>query len=236
MSEVDNKSGIDWKAGLYWEATTFVAVEMVVLIFYVAFKTNLFDKALTSVMVVGVASVLFGCTQWLWWRKRVRNAHCWIAATVFGWCLGTALFATYGALYSLPKVEQFVDKLGWPGAAFCLCLVPIGFVAPQWFLLRKNFRKAGYWITVRPLAWLAGFGLVVLGENLNVVGSGFLWEPDRVFGRVVPEVIAWGGYGALFGIGFGTVTGVTIVWIFRHPRGSSYNGLEGGPSVAVGSR
>lgn len=43
MSEAENKIGIDWMAGLYWVAATVVALEMVVLILYAAFKAGFFD-------------------------------------------------------------------------------------------------------------------------------------------------------------------------------------------------
>jgi hypothetical protein len=72
------------------------------------------------------------------------------------------------------------------------------------------------WIVAQIIAWLAGFGLVLLAEDLNVIGAGFLGEPSRIFGWSGPDPVVWTAVAVLFGLGFCSVTWAAIVWILRN--------------------
>jgi nitrate reductase gamma subunit len=80
------------------------------------------------------------------------------------------------------------------------------------------FFGASYWLAARPLGWLAGLGIVFLGHGLGVIEIPFPFASAEVFGRNVPDLVAWSFGAVLFGIGFGAITGAAILWIRRKPK------------------
>jgi hypothetical protein len=128
---------------------------------------------------------------------------------------------TWRILGEWHAVSAIVQRLGRFGEALRACSFPVALALPQWFLLHQQFRRAGYWIVAQLIAWLTGLGLVVLAEDLNVIGPGFLGEPSRIFGWRGPDLLVWTAMAVLFGLGFCSVTWAAIVWILRNPKSPS---------------
>jgi hypothetical protein len=100
---------------------------------------------------------LLGIGQWLVLRSRVRQAGWWILASTLGWFAGETIIISL-----LPAVTGSVV---FTGAIWGLALG-----IPQWFLLRRWFYGAAWWIVSSTLAWAIG---PILGPSLvgAVVGA-----------------------------------------------------------------
>lgn len=216
-------ASFDWKGWLSWIAATIAGVELVVMIAYFAFQWDFSDsfygelaKPAVGFVTLGVAGTAFATMQWIWLRRRMRNAIWWIAATVFGWYLAALLFA----LLSLPAIDQFTARLNADTSAGILafCLLSLVASLPQWLLLRRNYLRAGYWALARPLGWYVGLGLVFLGEYCHLYDSGF-FSPYLVAGQPVTELVGWCVIGLFFALGFGAVSGVAMVQLRTKPQG-----------------
>ena len=94
----------------------------------------------------------------------------WVLASAVGWAVGWAVVsAVFGTI---------VDwAVGWAvGRAMRGAVVG----AAQWLVLRRQVRRAGWWILASTVGWTVGraMGLVVFGASFGVV-------EETVFGAVV---------------------------------------------------
>ena len=206
----------DWKGWLGWMAATMAGAQLVGLIIFFYFAGNLNDHWWGDLAMVSVAGLSFGVCQWIWLRRRLVKAWWWIASTLLGWYLAAPLVKALGADDSnaTGTVSQLVTLIE-------LLAIPLAFSLPQWFLIRRHFRKAAWWwVVARPLAWVAGLGLMVLGDWFDIVPVGaFFWSLPHDLSDLV--VISIGA--ATFGFGFATVTGAAFTWIqANHSVVSSY--------------
>lgn len=71
-------------------------------------------------------------------------------------------------------------------------------------------------MVARPLAWLAGFGLIALENHFEFVRFGF-FNPDSILRWPVPELVGWSVFFAVFSFGFGVVSGAALLWIRQRP-------------------
>jgi hypothetical protein len=211
-----DRAGFDWKAWTEWIALTIVGVALALIVFCVVLNNYLAKDLLGALVTIGVASTLYGAMQWIWLRRRMSKALWWIPATVLGWYMPVGLFFLLKVATGKVDLVYLDQKLGWPVRIFDFCLFSIALGLPQWLFLKRQHQSAGYWIAARPLAWLAGLGLVALGETLHIV-EGFI-QPDRVFGKYVGEIVGWSADGALFGFGFAAISGAALVWIQKQPK------------------
>ena len=78
-----------------------------------------------------------------------------------------------------------------------LAMASIGLM--QWFVLRRHVLRAGWWVLASAAGWLIG---VVVGEGVANGMGGPVWSVVAV---------------ALGGTIIGTVTGIPLVWLLRHP-------------------
>lgn len=212
---------IDWKGWLGWAVTTIVGAGLVVVIVYFCFPfaetftaNDSLARRVVELLSLGIAGTTFATMQWIWLRRHVRKAGWWIAATVVSWYVAIGLEIL---LISLP-LDRLGAKLEMAARISGFCLLGVAASLPQWFLLRRKFFRAGYWLAARPLGWVAGLGLVFLAGRLGVIQIPLPFESAGVFGRNVPDLVAWSFAGVLFGIGFGAVTGAGVVWIWRKPK------------------
>lgn len=212
---------IDWKGWLGWVATASVGAGLVVVIVYFCFRfaetftaNDSLARGVADLLSLGIAGIAFATVQWIWLRRRMKKAGWWIAATVVSWYVAIGLDFL---LTSLP-LDRLGGKLEMAADISGLCLLGATATLPQWFLLRREFFRAGYWLVARPLGWLAGLGLVLLAHRFSVIQIPLPFESAGVFGRYVPDLVAWSFGGVLFGIGFGVVTGAAVVWIRRKPK------------------
>jgi hypothetical protein len=211
---------IDWKGWFGWVAAAIVGAIFVVVIVYFCFPfvetftaSGGLARHMAELLSLGIAGTVFATMQWMWLRRRVRKAGWWIAATVFGWYVVIGL---EDLLFWL-RLDKLGDAFETAAGLSAFCLIAATANLPQWFLLRREFFRAGYWLAARPLGWLAGLGLVILADKLGVMGIPINASGD-VFGRSVPDLVAWSFGAALFGLGFGAITGAAVVWILRKPK------------------
>jgi hypothetical protein len=181
-----------------------VGVELAVLTVYFVLENYLVALFARVVVTIGVAATLYATMQWIWLRRRMRNALWWIPATVLGWYLAVGLWWLIDV--ALQKLDpKNAGQHSWGVGAIVFCLCTTGLSLPQWFLMRRQFQRSFYWIIARPLAWLVGWGFLFLGSFL-----GDFIHPEFVFDTyVVPIAIA----GAVFGLGFAPLAGAAMVWI-----------------------
>jgi hypothetical protein len=212
---------IDWKGWLWWVAAMIVGANLVVIIVYFSFP---FVETFTAkdspaqialeLLSLGIAGTTFATMQWIWLRRRMRKPGWWIAATVVSWYVAIGL----DFLVSSLPLNRFGAKFEMAARISVLFLIAITANLPQWFLVRRMFFGASYWLAARPLGWLAGLGIVFLGHGLGVIEIPFPFASAEVFGRNVPDLVAWSFGAVLFGIGFGAITGAAILWIRRKPK------------------
>jgi hypothetical protein len=112
-------------------------------------------------------------------RRRLPDLRSWVAATVLGavaaWALGmlpSTLMSVFGPAgpESPPRVSDTLQLL---------LAVPLGLVAgailgfPQWRVLRRHVRRAGWWLVANALAWACGMPLVFVAAGVRPVASTF---------------------------------------------------------------
>jgi len=77
--------------------------------------------------------------------------------------------------------------------------IPLAFSLPQWVFIRRQFQKAAWlWIVARPLAWIAGIGLMALAQQPNILRLDFFGS-SSVLGIDVPELVVYSIIAAIFG-------------------------------------
>lgn len=205
----------DWKAWLGWILATLVGIELCVLCLYPPVRYGLIDEspAIGIPAILASAGTILGTAQWFWLRRRSTVGAWWIAATIGGWLLA------WSGGFLLTVVLNRIAVGGSKGKAFInspfadiliYSLSSVLIALPQFFLLRRHVSRSGWWIAARPLSWLAGVALAYVAEEWNVVESG-LFEPERIFGFVVPEIVGWCALFLFFGTGFAAITGAAMV-------------------------
>ena len=205
----------DWKGWLGWMAATMVGVQLVMLILFLS-DPELEHHWWGQLTIASWAGISLGSCQWIWLRRRLAKGRLWILSTLLGWYL----------VWLVEKVFDFDDSnptgaLSWLIFAIKLLAIPLAFSLPQWLFIRRQFQKAAWlWIVARPLAWIAGIGLLALAERPNILRLGFFESPS-LFGRYVPDPVAYGVVAAIFGLGYSAFTGAAFIWIQTNQRPSA---------------
>jgi len=137
-------------------------------------------------MVTGVGAGV-GILQWLVLRPRVSRSGWWVLASILG--LAVAGFvSTAVALAGAYEIPLGFAVFGFVGGAMAGLM--------QWFVLRRQVSRAGWWVLASTVSW-AVVGLVAEGmiRRLLTFGVGLA-----------------GGV-----VGLGGVTGLALVWLLRQP-------------------
>lgn len=167
--------------------------------------------ALAGVMIlVGtLEGAVVGIAQWLVLRRPIRNisGRAWVLATAIGafvaWTLGMipSTLMSAGADAAAPPVEMSDTVMYGLAALMGFALGPIlGF--PQWLVLRRHVRKAGWWVLANAAAWAVGMPVVF-------VGAGSV--PPGGFGLIAVGIAT----GACAGTVVGAVHGLALVWLLQ---------------------
>jgi NhaP-type Na+/H+ or K+/H+ antiporter len=171
------------------------------------------------VLAVGgaVGGAVAGVAQWLILRRQVRRAGWWILASTVGWAVGWAVVnavvnavvdavvdAVVGAVVDA-VVDAVVGAVGWAVVNAVVNAVVgavVGAVSgvAQWLILRRQVRRAGWWILASTEGWAVGLA----------VGSAVDWDMSRAVSSAV--------IGAVIGAMIGIITGAVLVWLLRQPR------------------
>jgi hypothetical protein len=138
-----------------------------------------------------------GVAQWLLLRRQVHRAGWWILASTAGWAVGLAVggavsHAVVGAVGSAMRFAVLLAVGDAVGGAVAGAVVG----AAQWLILRRQVRRAGWWILASTAGWAVGLS----------VGDAVGWA--------VGDAVGWAVGGAVIGI----ITGAVLVWLLRQPR------------------
>jgi hypothetical protein len=138
-----------------------------------------------------------GVAQWLLLRRQVHRAGWWILASTAGWAVGLAVggavsHAVVGAVGSAVRFAVLLAVGDAVGGAVAGTVVG----AAQWLILRRQVRRAGWWILASTTGWAVGLS----------VGDAVGWA--------VGDAVGWAVGGAVIGI----ITGAVLVWLLRQPR------------------
>lgn len=156
-----------------------------------------------------VEGVAVGYAQWRVLRGPLPTmmTRSWITATVIGalvaWALGLlpSTLMSGGNAGSEPPFSDAQQFLFAAGMGFVLGPV-LGI--PQWLVLRRFVRRAGWWVLANAVAWAAGMPVIFLAAGAVPL------EPSPVF-ITVAVVAACASAGAVVG----AVHGIWLVRLLR---------------------
>ncbi len=117
----------------------------------VAGQSRITEDFLLAYVFFPSVGLLTGLIQRALLHRYIERLRWWIPATVLGWLMPFAV----GALFNLLPRDVTVAPL-WVIVQLGLLGASIGI--PQWWLLRRQFPHAAWWI----VAWGIGWGLIVL--------------------------------------------------------------------------
>ena len=112
------------------------------------YRAKGFVVAIPLLVVMTGAAV--GVMQWLVLRREVSGAGWWVLASTVGWVMGKAA-AFLGIL--------FVGLQGFsPVSANIVSGAVVGAVVGvlQWLILRRQLRRAGWWVLASTVGWVMG--------------------------------------------------------------------------------
>ena len=144
-----------------------------------------------------VLGLTLGIAQWFALRSYIHKASLWILATAIGFPLGLGIGMAVGFTTS-----QSISDYSQANAILFVTW-SIGFVfgpgIAQWLVLRRQVKRASWWILANAIGLFIGFLPVVNvgGYKIGVVEAGVT--------------------GALVGGIYGTITGIVLVWLLRNP-------------------
>ena len=154
-------------------------------------------------------AISVGMLQWFVLRRYVRWANQWWLATSIGWIVGgfLASYAAFAVLGARPSTLSFNAVTAPVSAAV------VGTI--QWLVLRRHVRRAGWW---PPASIVSGF----IAESLGFyAGFDVALRAAAVayrFGENLTAIVFSASQQAVIGAFAGSMTGIVLVWLLRHPR------------------
>jgi hypothetical protein len=149
-------------------------------------------------LVVGVAQ------SWVLRRRMPElSRKAWIAATVAGafiaWSFGTLAMTmmTFGADAADASPAEPPQALVLAMAAALGLAAGAILGGPQWWVLRRVVRRAGWWIAANGLAWFVGMPIVFIGADAIFAGGSVL---HTVLVAALPLAGAGAAVGAVHGL------------------------------------
>jgi hypothetical protein len=152
-----------------------------------------------------------GIIQWLILRRRVSRVGLWAPAMVAGFVLASVLLYAPPITrnYLLEVKNIFARNIGW-----IMFLALGGTIAGlfQWFFLRRQISRAGWWVLASAVGWS-------LGEVVWQLGDWFLFERFGFgpAGGLLRFLRILNYSGLFFAIIMGVITGGALVWLLRQP-------------------
>ena len=129
-----------------------------------------------------------GILQWLVLRGRVSRSGWWVLASMLGLAVAGFVSTAVELAGGPPAIPQNAAVIGFVGGALAGLM--------QWFVLRRQVSRAGWWVLASTVGW-AVLGLVAEGMIRRFLTFGV-----GLAGGVV---------------GLGGVTGLALVWLLRQP-------------------
>jgi hypothetical protein len=156
--------------------------------------------------------VVVGMAQWLVLRGSLPDltGRAWIGATATGaavaWMLGMVPSTFLSTIPQGPAVPDtpMSDALIFSLAALMGLVLGLVLATPQWWVLRRQVERAGWWIAANTVAWSVGMAIIFAGAG------------NIPTGNVGPGTVLWllamlAGAGATVG----AIHGVVLVWLVR---------------------
>jgi hypothetical protein len=164
-------------------------------------------------ILIAVLGAAFAVFQWLWLRSRLKLSAWWIPATSLSWFL----FGACCYLANSSAIERLAGNFrpAWyvMTATTVFGLLAVVITIPQWLVIRNRLaRPAAWWFLARPIGWLVGAGLLALAAVLNAFDPGIFSSP-KVFGVMVPPLVAFSFAAQLVAFGFAAVTALALIWM-----------------------
>lgn len=188
ISSTTTVSGpVNWSFLLWWVLAGLVS-------YTVGFPVGLaLGRSLLWGWVVGGG--LVALLQWMLLRHQVTQAGWWVAVSMVGVTIGSALSFV---------VSQYVLQVAGLTAAFASVGAAVGISVGivQWLMLRLRFRRAGWWVPASAAGYCLGLLAAVNAPVAIPVRKALIFGPE---------------FGGLVGVISGAVTGVTMVWLLRRP-------------------
>jgi len=157
-------------------------------------------NAVTDWIFTALFGAVGGFMQWLILRRQIAGAGWWVLASTLGFAI-----APLTAIAGVMVMSQVMSLDGNPLATPILLGVLFGVLSAimPWLVLCRRLARAGWWVPAHLLGSLVGGGLgIVAFHAMSLIGF---------------YQFAWAAAGAMFGAGLGTITGITLVWLLRHP-------------------
>jgi hypothetical protein len=164
-------TGFDWIAWVQWLFLT--TLGWLLGIFFTTQIDALLGDRIGLIAELGIGLAI-GLMQWIKLRSLNPHSAWWIVATGLGWALALELVRLVG----LDDIELRGALIG--------SILGVG----QWFVLRRSFGQAGWWIVVSALAWTVGqtLGIFLVGALVGAVtGVAFVLLPRRRRPRPEPD-------------------------------------------------
>jgi hypothetical protein len=167
--------------------------------------------------VIGLAN---GLTGWLILQWRGYRANSWSPVSMIGWAAGLAI-SWLLALVAISDKNTLLNQAlsndllsnNMPGATLLIAAM-VGVVTGailgvlQWLALRKQARRAAWWVLASPIAWALAMCTVALLANALIQSST---TASLQSNALIAEVIAGGIIGAVGGV----TTGTALTLILR---------------------
>jgi len=140
-------------------------------------------------LLVIILGLVGGFMQWLVLRHYIARAGWWVSVSAL----------------SLPIALAIADGVGrrLDIATPLLMGVLFGILSGilPWIVLRRQVPRAGWWVPAHLLGSLLGGAMSIAA--FHIVGLIGFYPLD------------WTAAGAMFGAGFGSITGIALVWLLR---------------------
>jgi hypothetical protein len=162
------------------------------------------DSLLGITLVGTLAGLVLGLVQWQHIQLHLIGSRWWPLVSAFGALIGTLLGGGAGLLLQSFDLQSF----DWIATVVMVFVATAVLGVAQWWILRQQIARAGWWIVANALGW--GAGLLV---GFVVVVLGFLLEPTLS----LPGGLFTGGAvgGAVAGIVGGAASGGVLLWLLR---------------------
>jgi hypothetical protein len=175
-----------WTVWLLWALSN-------ILGFALGIGLSLFtNKVVGEILSFIPFGIVVGLSQWLVLRKIIKGSGWWILATTLGATLGLAgTNVIHSALIGV-NVYILAGSLGMAALGLVVGMA-------QWWILRGQLGKAGWWIPASAAGWFAG-GIAVWALRLRLIE----------FVKIIADF-------AVLGIVIGASTGLVLILLIKEP-------------------
>src|SRR6266508_2849181 len=170
-----------------------------------------------------------GFLQWLVLRKQISKPSRWIFASSLGLAIGTPLsWLAYAMLFFSPIVNRpdgIYFSFGYAYVTFGF-LLGLAIGVSQWYVLRQQVYKAGWWIIVLPVCFTVGISFANfyrLWGTFAILNHQFTQRVITQFPEIeISNMQILGVFAALSAlialVGVGLITGIFLQWLLRFNR------------------